>query len=228
MPYAGGILKRLFGRGDVPEEPFLRAVHEGGARFRRVVFTRNRRVMISVGDGGETLRVSDLFREAPPEVLRAIGSLYARGSSAGRDEARARIRHFLQASTPSAAPPPPGKRRSRAGDADTLERLRAEFDRVNQERFDGRLPRVPIHLSGRMRRRNGHFSVSPLEIVISRRLCSEAAAGEAERTLRHEMIHLWQHLEGRRPGHGADFRRWAVRLDVHPRATRDVVWLDRC
>jgi predicted SprT family Zn-dependent metalloprotease len=79
-----------------------------------------------------------------------------------------------------------------------------------------------------MRRRNGHFSIEPLEIVISRRLCDAAADGEAERTLRHEMIHLWQHVQGDRPDHGAEFRRWAVRLDVHPRATRDVEWLDRC
>jgi predicted SprT family Zn-dependent metalloprotease len=76
-----------------------------------------------------------------------------------------------------------------------------------------------------MKRRNGHFSVHPLEIVISRRLLTHAADGEAERTLRHEMIHLWQHESGRRPGHGADFRRWAERLGVRPRATRTVEWL---
>jgi hypothetical protein len=36
------------------------------------------------------------------------------------------------------------------------------------------------------------------------------------------MIHLWQYVEGHKPGHGRDFRRWAVRLGVHPRATRAV------
>src|SRR5690606_8265322 len=105
-----------------------------------------------------------------------------------------------------------------------LQRLQGEFDRVNREFFGGRLPRVPLRLSGRMRRRNGHFCSDPLEIAISRTLCHAGAEGEAERTLRHEMIHLWQWMEGKKPGHGADFRRWARRLDIHPRATRTVVW----
>ena len=97
---------------------------------------------------------------------------------------------------------------------------------MNEEHFDGALPRVPIYLSGRMRRRNGHFCADPLEIVIARRLCEHAEDGEAEATLRHEMIHLWQHVTGVRPGHGLDFRRWARRLAVHPRAIRQVVWRD--
>lgn len=95
---------------------------------------------------------------------------------------------------------------------------------MNEAFFGGRLPDVPLRLSGRMRRRNGHFSAEPLEIAIARRLCEGAADGEAERTMRHEMIHLWQWVEGRKPGHGADFRRWARRLEIHPRATRTVCW----
>ncbi len=83
---------------------------------------------------------------------------------------------------------------------------------------------MPLFLSGRMRSRNGHFSSHPLEIVVSRRLCTHAEAGEAERTLRHEMIHLWQHVQGKKPDHGTEFRAWARRLDVHPRATRRVTW----
>ena len=105
-----------------------------------------------------------------------------------------------------------------------LERLQEEFDRVNAAFFAGALPRVPLYLSGRMRRRNGHFTADPLEIVISRRLCHHAEDGEAASTLRHEMIHLWQHEQGHKPGHGRDFRRWAEKLGVHPRATRDVSW----
>jgi predicted SprT family Zn-dependent metalloprotease len=117
-------------------------------------------------------------------------------------------------------------RRRPAADRPHLARLQAEFDRVNAEHFDGALPRVHLALSGRMTRRNGHFSSTPVEIVISRALCRNALDGEAEKTLRHEMIHLWQFVEGRKPGHGRDFRRWAERLDVHPRATRQVTWRD--
>jgi predicted SprT family Zn-dependent metalloprotease len=78
-----------------------------------------------------------------------------------------------------------------------------------------------------MRRRNGHFCSHPLEIVISRQLCTHAAPGESEQTLRHEMIHLWQHVTGKKPDHGPEFRAWARRLDVHPRATRPVTWKSR-
>jgi predicted SprT family Zn-dependent metalloprotease len=77
-----------------------------------------------------------------------------------------------------------------------------------------------------MKRRNGHFSARPLEIVLSRRLCTHGAPGEAEQTLRHEMIHLWQFVEGIPVDHGAAFRRMARKLDVHPRATRRVEWAD--
>jgi hypothetical protein len=159
-------------------------------------------------------------------VQHAIGRLYSRGSARERDRAREMIRAFLRHHPP--APPRPRKRRVDPADETHLVRLREHFQRVNQEHFDAALPTVPIHLSGRMRRRNGHFSSDPLEIVISRRLCMEAADGEAERTLRHEMIHLWQHGRGERPDHGSAFRRWACILDVHPRATRSVEWLDRC
>jgi hypothetical protein len=76
-----------------------------------------------------------------------------------------------------------------------------------------------------MRRRNGHFSSDPLEIAISRQLCLRAVDGEAMRTLRHEMIHLWQWAEKRPMGHGPEFRAWARLLDIHPRATRTVCWL---
>ncbi|HEX5724987.1 MAG TPA: SprT-like domain-containing protein, partial [Longimicrobiaceae bacterium] len=108
-----------------------------------------------------------------------------------------------------------------------LDRLFAEFDRVNRLHFRGQLPRVPIFLSRKMRRRNGHFSSQPLEIVISRRLCTHGAPGEAEHTVRHEMVHLWQYMNGLPVDHGLAFRRVAHRVDVHPRATRDVKWKGR-
>jgi hypothetical protein len=219
-------LQRLLGRHTSPEEPLLHLIGEGGVSFTRLIWTRNRRVMVSVARDRSAIRLHERFREAPPEVLRAIGRLYSRGSAREREVARGLVRDFLGQSPP--APTRPRPRRRIDGDCETIERLVREFDRVNREHFESRLPSVPIHLSGRMRRRNGHFSTDPLEIVISRRLCSDAVAGEAERTLRHEMIHLWQHACGNRPDHGAEFRRWAAILTVHPRATREVEWLDRC
>lgn len=199
----------------------LDAVARGGVTFEEVVFTRNRRVMVSVGNGGRVLRLHASFASAPPEVLQAVGALLApRGR--GRTHARRMIREFI-AGIPS-VPPVRRARRVPSADRPHLADLQAEFDRVNEVHFAGELPRVPIFLSGRMRRRNGHFSANPLEIVISRRLCHHAEDGEAASTLRHEMIHLWQHHVGRRPDHGREFRQWARRLDVHPRATREVGW----
>jgi len=222
----GGL--RRFLSGDIrwkaaPRDPLLGQIAEGGTVFERLVLTRNRRVMVSVGDRGRTLRLHEVFRDAPADVLRAVGVLYSRRSAASRLRARGHIESFL---SNAVAPTGPVRRARRPSLADRphLDRLLREFERVNAHYFGGRLPTVPLRLSGRMRRRNGHFSAEPLEIAIARRLCTEGEEGEAERTLRHEMIHLWQWIEGQRPGHGADFRRWAVRLEIHPRATRRVVW----
>jgi hypothetical protein len=214
------------GAGDsVParDEVATRAeVNRGGGAFRNVVFTDNRRVMASVANRGATLRLHRSFATAPPRVLHAIARLFTAKTDAARSSARTVIREFLDRRTP--APTERRVREVRPGDRPQLERLRAEFERVNRERFGGLLPSVPLYLSGRMRSRNGHFSRMPLEIVISRRLCADGDAGEAEHTLRHEMIHLWQHVVGIEPDHGRAFRWWARLLDVHPRARRPVRW----
>ena len=209
---------------DPAEQALLAAIGYGGSSFRRVVFTRNRRVLVSVGDRGRTLRLNGAFQSAPVEVLHALGTLLAQPSNRGaRDAARRVVSDFLRHSLQSGSPTRRPTRRGHDDEAQ-LRRLQAEFDRVNGEFFDGALPAISIAISGRLRRRNGSFSSNPLEIVISRALCKDAELGEAEKTLRHEMIHLWQHHFGRPLGHGADFRGWALTLGVHPRATRDVAW----
>lgn len=229
LPGLRAVLKAAQAEPAVPAEERLRTkIRTGGAKFDRVILTANRRVMASVVEEGRTLRVSRLFLEAPDPVLAALGRTFAAPTAGSRAAARAEVRRYLsQATSRGLQPAPPSKpRRPRPSDRPHLARLRAEFDRVNAAYFGARLPAVDLRLSGRMRSRNGHFSVDPLEIAISRRLCEEAAAGESERTLRHEMIHLWQWVDGRKPGHGADFRRWARRLDIHPRATRPVCWTE--
>jgi hypothetical protein len=205
------------------EAAVLAIVRKAGGGFRRVVFTRNRRVMASVAEGGAALRLNEAFAGAPEGVLAAVATLFSARERRRRAAARETVRRFIR-EMPAAPAPARRARRVPAADRPHLERLRAEFERVNREHFHGGLPDVPLFLSGRMRSRNGHFSSHPLEIVISRRLCTHAEAGEAERTLRHEMIHLWQHAAGDRPDHGREFRAWARRLGVHPRATRPVAW----
>lgn len=211
--------------GERSAEEVLGIVRRAGGPWERVVFTGNRRIMASVANRGRDLRLNEAFAAAPREVLVAVAELFSARSARKRARARGAVRRFI-AQIPRApdAAPRPRVRRIVAGDRAQLARMQAEFDRVNLERFGGSLPCVPIHLSGRMKRRNGHFSVTPLEIVISRRLCTHGAAGEAEHTMRHEMIHLWQHVEGLPVDHGPAFRKMARRLDVHPRATRSVEW----
>jgi predicted SprT family Zn-dependent metalloprotease len=207
-----------------PAAEVLAAVRTVAPQFRRVVFTRNRRVMASVSRGGADLRLNAAFAEAPRDVLVAVGRMFTARDGRTRRRAREAVIGFVRGIAVPQAPPRPRRRTHVPDDAPHVARLRAEFDRVNAAHFGGALPSVPIHLSGRMRRRNGHFSSHPPEIVISRHLCTHGEDGEAERTMRHEMIHLWQHASGGRPDHGKAFRAWARRLDVHPRATRPVRW----
>lgn len=194
--------------------------------FRQVVFTRNRRIMASVGDRGRELRLNEAFATAPRDVLVAVARLFSARDARTRARAKAAVREFI-ATIPletAAVRRRPRTRQVLPGDEPHLEALREEFRRINAAHFGGELPEVPLYLSGQMRRRNGHFCANPLEIVISRTLCTHAHHGEALHTLRHEMIHLWQHASGKKPDHGAEFRAWARRLDVHPRATRRVAW----
>jgi predicted SprT family Zn-dependent metalloprotease len=208
------------------EAETLAVILRATPQFRRVVYTRNRRIMASAAERGTALRLNVSFAEAPEEVLVAVARLFTGRDARTRARAKAVVREFINRipADPSVPRRRPRARQVEPGDERHLERLREEFRRANAAYFGGALPEVPLFLSGNMRRRNGHFSSSPLEIVISRRLCTHAAPGESEQTLRHEMIHLWQHVEGKKPDHGAEFRAWARRLDVHPRATRPVTW----
>jgi hypothetical protein len=208
------------------EAEALAVIARATPQFRRLVYTRNRRIMASAAERGTALRLNVAFAQAPEEVLIAVARLFTGKDARTRSRARAVVRQFISGipADPAAPRRRPRVRQVEPGDQRHLDRLLDEFRRVNAEHFGGALPEVPLFLSGQMRRRNGHFCSSPLEIVISRRLCTHASPGEAESTLRHEMIHLWQHAEGKKPDHGGEFRAWARRLDVHPRATRPVTW----
>lgn len=207
------------------EAEVLAVLRRHGAPHRRLLFTQNRRTMISVGRDRSLIRMHAAFAEADEAVLAAVAQLYtATTSPRKRASAKRAVRAFINTITVDRSAARPPRRRRHPADAEQLARMQAEFDRVNRASFGGRLPRVPLHLSRKMRRRNGHFSSTPLEIVISWRLCVHGLPGEAEETMRHEMIHLWQYIEGLPVDHGAAFRRAAHRLDVHPRATRHVRW----
>ncbi|HEX5723920.1 MAG TPA: hypothetical protein VFX98_00565, partial [Longimicrobiaceae bacterium] len=62
------------------EDEVLAAVQRAGGRYQRVVFTRNRRIMASVGRDRSVLRLNEAFASAPEEVLEAVAVLFtARG-----------------------------------------------------------------------------------------------------------------------------------------------------
>ena len=207
------------------ESEVLAVLRRHGAPHQRLAFTDNRRTMISVGRDRSLIRMHLSFAGADEAVLAAVAVLYTPGAPARkRAAAKEAVRAFINAIPLDRTPGRPLRRRPHPRDRVHLERMQAAFDEVNRASFSGRLPRVPIHLSRKMRRRNGHFSSRPLEIVISWRLCAHGAPGEAEETMRHEMIHLWQYVEGLPVDHGPVFRRAAHRLNVHPRATRPVKW----
>jgi len=203
----------------------LAVLRRHGAPHGRVMLTDNRRTMISVGRDRSLIRMHHAFAGADEAVLAAVAVLYTPGAPPRkRAAAKTAVRAFINAIPLDRAPARPVRRRPHPLDRVHLERMQAVFDEVNRASFRGKLPRVPIHLSRKMRRRNGHFTSRPLEIVISWRLCVHGAPGEAEETMRHEMIHLWQYVEGLPVDHGPVFRRAARRLNVHPRATRPVKW----
>ena len=207
------------------ESGVLAVLRRHGAPHQRLMLTNNRRTMISVGRDRSLIRMHHAFAGADEAVLAAVAVLYTPGAPARkRSAAKRAVRAFINAIPLDRTVARPLRRRAHPRDRAHLERMQAVFDEVNRASFAGKLPRVPIHLSRKMRRRNGHFSSRPLEIVISWRLCAHGAPGEAEETMRHEMIHLWQYVEGLPVDHGPVFRRAAHRLNVHPRATRPVRW----
>ena len=207
------------------EAEVLAVLRRHGAPHRRVLLTDNRRTMISIGRDRSLIRMHHAFAAADEAVLAAVAAVYTpTATPRKRAAAKQAVRAFINAIPLDRTVARPLRRRAHPRDRVHLERMQAVFDEVNRASFAGKLPRVPIHLSRKMRRRNGHFSSRPLEIVISWRLCAHGAPGEAEETMRHEMIHLWQYVEGLPVDHGPVFRRAAHRLNVHPRATRPVRW----
>ena len=84
-----------------------------------------------------------------------------------------------------------------------------------------------MRISGRMRTRLGqlclhHETGEPHEITLSRVHIDRHGWKEAAHTLLHEMVHLWQHVNGHAVDHGPLFRRKAIQVGVVAAARRDV------
>lgn len=104
-------------------------------------------------------------------------------------------------------------------------RVRALFERYNRERFAGRLPPIPLRVSGRMTRSLGTISYEVEAhgrgvrgIAISDDLLLAGNEEFLVDTLLHEMAHAEAWLDHGHRGHGAVWRRIAERVGCSPRA----------
>jgi len=173
------------------------------------------------------LRVHADYAGAPDRVIAAIVRFLRRGISAAERRRALEVLRTWPVSSPAPkprvvrrAPPPPA-------DAKALAKLTARWHELNAEHFEGGLRDVPIHLSGRMRRRLGQLvyhraTNAPIEIVLKRRFVHRGPWADVEETLLHEMVHQWQAESGRRVDHGREFRRKAREVGISPRAVADL------
>jgi hypothetical protein len=172
------------------------------------VLHRNRVVLLSYSGG--VLRIHAGYVEAPDDVLQAIVRFLS--PFVRRRERLAARQRFLAFPLDHGASAPRRPPRVPPGDLAWIERLRVAHRRLNHEHFEGRLGELPFRLSGRMRRRLGHVTVSretneAVEIALNRHHVQRDPWPEVLDTLLHEMVHQWQAESGRRVDHGAEFRR---------------------
>ncbi len=216
------------GEGAVLEERLRSRLEALGVRpIERLRLTENRSVMVSFSRRRE-LRVHRGYAHAPDEVLRAIVRFVAPG--APRILRNAARREIVAFHATLERPPAARRRRERErpGDAPLIARLEGQFAAHNARHFGGRLARLPIRLSARMRSRLGHLALDqggqPTEITISRRHVAQHDWPEVAQTLLHEMVHLWQHANGHPVDHGPAFRAKAREVGAHAAARR---WVRR-
>lgn len=192
----------------------------GLRRVEQLVLTRNRSTWVSWR--GTELRVHEAFVDAPDEVLQAIVA-FVHGRGVTRRVARKVI---LEYPIPRGEPRRRPVERVHPDDRPMCDRLVREHERLNVERFGGRLQRIRIRVSRRMRTRLGHYALArshgTAEIVISWRHIRRHGWEEALDTLLHEMVHQWQEESGLPVDHRAAFRRKAREVGAVARARRAV------
>jgi hypothetical protein len=214
----------------MPEEPLLfsRLQALGLAGVRSIRVTDNRSVLVSLSPRG-VLSIHRGYARAPDRVLKAVVRFLA--PRAPRELRKAAEREIVVFRPEEFVQGPPRRQRAadrpRSGDAARIARLVQVFRTGNARWFGGRLPELPIRLSGRMRSRLGQLCLrpdtgEPYEITISRRHLERHGWREAAHTLLHEMVHLWQHVTGHAVDHGPAFRAKARALGVAASARRTI------
>ncbi len=185
-----------------------------------IVLHENRRVVLSFR-ARSGLRVHAGYAHAPTEVVAAIAK-WARPWVRRKDRREA-ARVFLTFSVHPEGPPRRVRRpdRSEPGDEERIAELQVLHAVLNTRWFGGGLAPIPIELSGRMRRKLGHYepkSAGTPVIAISRRHLKRDGWSSVSATLLHEMVHQWQDESGFPVDHGIEFRRKAREVAIEPRA----------
>ena len=206
------------GTSDAAEQLLARLRGLGLSRIERCRLTRNRHVMVSFSGGA--LRVHEGYLSAPPEVLRAI-VVFVEGRTRAERRAAQRTIVAHPVTTTSAATRRP---RTRPEDRALVVELIRWHGRYNAQHFHGRLKKVSLRVSRRMKSRLGHYTCAAhgesAEIALSWRHIRRDGWEEARHTLLHEMVHQWQDETGHAIDHGPKFRAKAREVGVAPFARR--------
>jgi hypothetical protein len=184
----------------------------------------NRRVMISFDRLG-TLRIHRGYAFAPDRIIAALALWASPRPRLTRRDRRALARVFLEFPVHAHVPPARPRRRraepAEPGDSERLARLEELHLTLNTRWFAAALGPIEIGLSGRMRRKLGHYeprAEGTPRIVISRRHLRRDGWPAVAETLLHEMVHQWQDETGLPVDHGSHFRRKAREVGIAPRA----------
>jgi hypothetical protein len=175
-------------------------------------------------------RVSDIFRDAPPEVVRAVASmLLARLYRQRIDPAfHERYRRYILSERIQQRAHAARRERGRPIAVGQHADLQAMFDRLNERHFDGKLPRPTLSWSRVVSRRIlGRYDAARDAITISRLFDSpDVPQYVTEYILFHEMLHM--SLRSRADGarlvtHSSQFRAAEQAFPSYGAAT---AWLD--
>jgi hypothetical protein len=199
----------------------------------RLTVHDNRSTMVSFRrDEGEVhYRVHHMFLEAPHEVVHALAAFAAprRGAAARRREAGTRIDAYVRRNRARIAVP----RADRLLAAGRVHDLQAIFDRLNAERFQGRIEaRIgwgPVRLGRRRRTVKTGVYVQDARIIRIHPTLDRPEVPEfyVAAVVFHEMLHQEvpaREVNGRRIVHGAEFRR---RERAYPDHARARAWEER-
>lgn len=88
------------------------------------------------------------------------------------------------------------------------------YDELNRRHFDGRLPGCELRWNGRLRTTAGRVDLRRRVIELSPGYHGRFGRRELRDTLLHEMLHVAQHVGGRKVGHTTEMKRMARRLGI--------------